>query len=350
MARPAPRDPELFAALIAVLRATADPQPASAEVTTVAERAKRDVDPAVAGRLVKHFDRINPRIRRKALGEWFERPVELTARQIDGEAAPAPVESGGSGGFGGRLLGETFGPGEGVTESMTDGESANDASIPPTYTVTYRGMYAEAETSWDGLTDSDEVYFQTFATHIEADGANSPTRAEQHPIDKQIYEDVDDGEPRIGPVAAVWKGDRLPMSLTVVAFEHDYGDPNKYREEIAAVVAAAVALLSYLYPPSALAKALIGTLTPLLVAALNWLIDTEDDRIGEPFIEVLDVPKAEEFGRRYPSPYASADGSTSVADLEGHFFSSHRGSGAHYVAAFQVDREPPLDRDSGPIL
>jgi hypothetical protein len=58
----------------------------------------------------------------------------------------------------------------------------------------------------------------------------------------------------------------------------------------------------------------------------------------------------EQFSGLLPSPYARADHSPSIANLQGHFFSEHRGDGAHYAAAFQVDREPPLPRDSGPIL
>jgi hypothetical protein len=349
MARPTPRDPEMLAALIAVLRATATSQPSETEaVSTVAARARQEVDPAVAARLVKRFDRINPAIRRKALGEWLDRPVELTDRQVGADAGSVPVESGGNGGFGGRLGSEASRPGE-VSETVTDGHPAADpAAVVPTYTISYRGMFAEAETTWDGFTNSDEVYFQTFASHIAADGENT-IRKEQHPIDQPNYEDVDDGEPRIGPVAAVWKGDRVPMSLTVVAFEHDYGDPNKYREEIAAIVAAAALLVNYVYAPSALLKGLIAVITPLIIDGINWLLDTGDDRIGEPFIAVLDLPTIERYSGIYPSPYGTDDGN-SLDKLQGHFFSDHRGSGAHYVAAFQVDREPALDRNANVVI
>jgi hypothetical protein len=349
MARPTPKDPEMLAALIAVLRATAEAQPASAGVVSnAAERVKREVDPKVAARVVKRFDRINPVIRRKALGEWLDRPVELTAREIRADVGATAGDSGSVGGFRGRVGADTFGPGDAGAGTVSDGSTEGDTAVVPTYTVSFQGMFAEAETSWDGLSNSDEVYFQTFASHIAADGDN-PVRPEQHPIDKQHYEDVDDGEPRIGPIAAVWQGDRPPMSLTVVAFEHDYGDPDKYREEIAAVVAASAALFAVLFAPGAPVAALVAALTPVIIDAVNWLIDTEDDRIGEPSITVLDIPTIEKYAGEYPSPYAT-DSGNSVGNLQGHFFTDHRGSGAHYVAAFQVDRDPALDRNLSVVI
>lgn len=230
---------------------------------------------------------------------------------------------------------------------MSDGSDPGTPA-PPTYTVTFRGMYCNSETRWDGLSNSDEAYFQTFATWWDEAGDNH-TDPLQHPVDTKIYQDVDDGEPRIGPVAAVWQGSRLPMSLTVVAWEHDYGDPDYYKAEITAIVGAAAALVAYLYAPGPLAQALSAALVPLIVDALNWLIDTDDDRIGDPFIKVLDVAEMEEYGRMLPSPYPTASGQ-SIANLQGHFFSSHKSDGADYAAAFQVDRDPALPRDSGPIL
>jgi len=202
-------------------------------------------------------------------------------------------------------------------------------------------MFCEAETDWDGFTNSDEVLFQTFATHYDDDGVNH-TRDENQPYDKQIYEDVDRDEVRIGPVSAVWAGTNLPMSLTVVAWEHDYGDPDKYRAEIKVIVNAAAVLLAYLYPPAAAASALIAALQPLIVDGINWLLGTDDDKIGEPVVEVLDFGRIEELGSHEVSPYVYAN-NTKNTELYGHFFTHHRGGGAHYVAAFKVERDPAFE-------
>ena len=62
------------------------------------------------------------------------------------------------------------------------------------------------------------------------------------------YSDIDSGEERIGPVAAAWQGNSDPVSLTVVVFEHDQGDPDVYKEQIDDIVKAAIAVASHYYP------------------------------------------------------------------------------------------------------
>lgn len=336
MARPAPNNPEMLAALVASLRATAEGRTGTPMERTVGERARAGgVDPVTAATLVARFDRINPAIRRTALGQWFDHPpVDLVPMEPAATGTTTPA----SGLPGRRFDALRAGLPDAVLEAVSDGVASG---TPSTYTVTYQGMFCEGETNWDGFSNSDEVLFQTFATHYDEAGKNE-TRAETHPIDKQVYEDVDRGEVRIGPVAAVWQGQRLPMSLTVVAWEHDYGDPDKYRDEIKAIVVAGAALIGYLYAPGIAAKALITALTPLIVDGLNWLLDTGDDRIGEPVVEVLDFARIEELGNNQQR-YYTYDNDTKNSNLFAHFFTHHRGSGAHYVAGFKVERDPAFE-------
>jgi len=304
------------------------------------------VDPAVAARIVRRFDGLNAGMKRSAFGQYLDTPVSLQ---------PATPPSGGTSAGGGGAAG----PGRfrvGISDAIRDRiTEAIDATPAPVYTVTYQGMVCEAETTWDGFSNSDESYAITTAVHYEADGSNV-TRAEHHPHDKTSYEDVDAHEERIGPIAACWQGSRLPMSLTVVAFEHDEGDPNAYKDEIKAIVAAAAAVIGYLYAPGVAAAALIAALSPLIVDAINWLFDTGDDQIDSPRTEVIDFTTIEQMGIHEPTAYVYTypvffgGPRTVVSNLYGHFFTHHSGSGARYVFGFQVERNPPFVRQEGPFL
>ena len=101
---------------------------------------------------------------------------------------------------------------------------------PPVYTLRYRGLYCQEETTWDQASWSDEVYVITSAVHIDANGHNV-VRTEALPTAQSHawYDDVDSGEVRFGPVAACWRGNSDPVSLTAVVYEHDQGTRTRTR-------------------------------------------------------------------------------------------------------------------------
>jgi hypothetical protein len=185
----------------------------------VAKLGASGVKPATAKRVVGRFDGHNEGRRRSALGPYFDRPVQ------EGSARTAGTR----GGFGGRLGAGSVGR-VGINPDWLDrlDELLPADGTPATYRITYQGLVAEAETNWDGFSNSDEPYAITTAVHIADDGSNT-VRTEHDPVGKTSYEDVDAREERIGPVAACWEGQAFPVSLSVVAFEHDYGDPNEYK-------------------------------------------------------------------------------------------------------------------------
>jgi hypothetical protein len=95
-----------------------------------------------------------------------------------------------------------------------------------------------------------------------------------------IYDDVDSGESR-GPSPALLSlfGEVGPeaardIGLITTVMEYDFGDPNHYRDEIhVAVTAARVYAASQGIPvPDFVAS--------FVVDAINWLLDTGDDKIG----------------------------------------------------------------------
>ena len=89
------------------------------------------------------------------------------------------------------------------------------------------------------------------------------------------YGDVDSGEERVGPVAACWFNNADVVSLTVVVFEHDEGDPDAYKDEVDAFVKAAIAVLSYFYPALAWLELLSGQ----IAGTINWVLGTGDDPV-----------------------------------------------------------------------
>jgi hypothetical protein len=358
MAQPAPQKPELLAATLAAMRAVAENRTGTPfEAEMVAKLGAAGVKSETAKRVVGRFDRRNEGLRRSALGPFFDSPIP--ERGAAAATAPADAAStsaaGTGGGFGGRLGGGAVGR-IGINSGWLDrlDELIPVDGTPPTYRITYQGLVAEAETNWDGFSNSDEVYAITTAVHIGDDGSNT-VRTEHHPVDKTAYEDVDAREERIGPVAACWDGQNLPVSLSVVAFEHDYGDPDQYRDEIHQAVLAAVAVLIWVYPPGAAALAALELLKPLITDLINYLFDTGDDQIGEAQTEVLEQARFESLGVLEPSPYIynfTMLGTVHpiVTNLYGHFFSTHRGSGAKYIFGFQVERDPAFVRQEGPFL
>ena len=236
-----------------------------------------------------------------------------------------------------------------IAEIFSDGIS--DA---PVYTVRYQGLFCQKETSWDGLTNSDEVYVITSAVHIDPDGGNS-VRTVRHPVSntQTHYEDVDDVEERIGPVAAAWEGNSDPLSLSVFVFEQDYGDPDKYKDDVDAIVKAAIAALVAAYPVLAPLELLSGTISD----AVNWLLDTGDDLISTETVilpnAVLEMYSTQGYtiayqGYKLNITFPKVTVVPFMTHLQYHFVTEHKGSGADYIIAFDVTRNPPMTRE--PII
>lgn len=353
MPRQRPQDPEALAALIAVLKAYAEGRTDTEVGRSATERlGSAGVDRDLAQRMVARFERIRPSIRQRALGDFADvSTVRLRPRSIDEGQLPIradrePFERLDTQGAGSGTstasntgTGTATSRGREVREASRINENVNeraDEHQPASYQIHYEGMYCREETGWDRFSWSDEIYAVTSAVWISADGQQNPDRTEKHPTDAEAYGDVDAGEVRRGPVASCWAGSLFPVSLTVVAWEHDEGDPNAYRDEVAAIVKAALTVASILYP-GATAVLVLEAASGIITDGINWILDTGDDQIGIAHTEVFEQSTLEELGKRPAAPYPGTQ-----EKLWGHFFSTHKGSGAEYVFAFKLERTPPF--------
>ena len=348
MARPRPNNPQALAAVIAALRALAEDRTGDDfERTASQQLAHGGVDKDLAQQMVARFDRLNAARRERALGEFAHRPVEgapgggiATADAVAGtrtiESATATVT-----GHGADILGSTSAPEPG---GMTDG--FDEGTPVDTYGINYVGFFCDAESSYDAFTNSDEVFAVTSVVSINDDGFNAAPRVENHPYDQTAYTDVDDGEVRLGPVARCWEGpmpDGQVISLTVIAWEHDYGDPDKYRSEIDALVKAAILAIGYLTGAGAAATAVLEALPGTVTDAINWLIDTDDDQIDIARTEILTREVMDEIGRRPLVPYYRPDGTQTDLITSDLIRTQHSGSGAKYTFGFVLDRDPAFE-------
>jgi hypothetical protein len=361
MARPQPKNPKALAALIRALRAYAREE-SGPEFETAAVGGLRSagVDKAVAQRLVERFDRINPSLRERALGEFAEKPVERGAstdsgrssgRTFDADDVTRNATRVGGTTIGGSTVESSGGPrvsdGSRVEEpaggmTVSDGQ---DQPADATYGIKYVGFYCDDETTFDMLfSNSDEVYAVTSTVSLAADGSNV-VRTEKHPNDREAYDDVDKGEERLGPVAYCWQGP-MPVSqavsLSVIAYERDYGDPDKYRDEIDALVKAGILAVGWLTGAGAAATAVLEALSGTITDAINWLMDTDDDQIDIARTEVLDVTRMDEIGRRPLTPYFTPAGVQTGLITSDLLRTQHSGSGAKYTFGFVVERNPPF--------
>jgi hypothetical protein len=89
----------------------------------------------------------------------------------------------------------------------------------------YTGLNCLGETDWDQSSDSDEPYV-VFAL-------STPKHA--WTVNSRVYEDVDAKEQR-PDLLELYRGRPYGINVGVVVMEHDFGDPNKYRQQIQDVV------------------------------------------------------------------------------------------------------------------
>jgi hypothetical protein len=143
------------------------------------------------------------------------------------------------------------------------------------FTIKYQGLYCKDRTGdrgWFG--PSDEPYVITSTVHVN--NGDNVVRTERHPVgypDKR-YGDVDSGEYRNGPVSACWFGKENEVSLISTVMENDEGDPDAYKEQINALVEIG-ALVAKSYGVN-----VPDYIKGLVVDAINWVIDSDDDVIG----------------------------------------------------------------------
>jgi hypothetical protein len=141
----------------------------------------------------------------------------------------------------------------------------------------YTGLHCFGETDWDQGSNSDEPYFIL--------SISTPKVAAT--LTTQTYEDVDGGETR-PDLLELYRGHPYGINISAVLMEHDFGDQNKYRQEVQDAVMAvhtagtiALGLIPVVGPfVAAVAGPTLGALMPSIGEAINDLFDEGDDRIG----------------------------------------------------------------------
>lgn len=143
--------------------------------------------------------------------------------------------------------------------------------------VNYTGLACFGETDNDQTSASDEPY-------VIVSGANSERSAT---IRSPIYEEVDDGDGR-ADLIELYRGKPYGLAISCVLMEHDFGDPDRYKEEVTKVVeqvakgvTAGIAAIPVVGPPIAVvAGPVLQLFVPALGGALSDLFDWGDDRVG----------------------------------------------------------------------
>jgi hypothetical protein len=143
--------------------------------------------------------------------------------------------------------------------------------------VHYTGLYCGRETVWDQGSGSDEPYVIISVTTPKA-AATFTT---------QTYSSVDSGGAR-PDVLEIYRGRPYGINILSVVMESDFGDKNKYKQEVEKVVAgvhaagtAALGLIPVVGPIVALvAGPALGSLMPAISDSANNLFNWGDDRIN----------------------------------------------------------------------
>lgn len=361
MARPSrpTHEPEIVALTINALRsfATAAPMATDFERDMSASFVGLGIRPEVAQRLIAHFDAIRPAVRMRALGRLgasnaavpagitahSRSPSALALKAIDRPGLVADhglrFEFDDTTAIAGGIL---VAPEGIIPQAQLPAGAADAVLAPERFTITYQGMHCHDET---GFTDigSDEVYIITSAAHIDSNG-NNVVRTERHPLNANgsgTYGDVDSDETRIGPIAACWSADvadfQEGMSLTTVFFEHDFGDPDAFRDEVDAAVKLAIAAATYFFPPAGALLALIEA-SGLVTDFFNWVLGTDDDEIGTRTIVLGTLSELEDFSRTgLGHLWVTRNGKQVDTGLPNHFLAKTNG----YASGYRVLREPP---------
>ena len=154
--------------------------------------------------------------------------------------------------------------------------------------VRYTGLVCFGETDSDQLSNSDEPYI-IFGVVPTVPGMAAAPRT-------GVYEDVDAGEAR-GDLIELYRGLPYGLSLSIVLMEHDFGDPNKYRDQVkqgvdaaSVAVSAALGAIPVVGPfLGAGAATALAEAEPYIVDAVNDVLDTDDDHINT--VSMIVTPK-----------------------------------------------------------
>ena len=141
----------------------------------------------------------------------------------------------------------------------------------------FSGLYCKQESAQDQSSNSDEPY-----VIIGVSSANS-TASYTTPI----FSDVDSHESMPGWLE-IYNGKPYGINLSAVVMENDFGDPNKFRDQIQSVLMAnheiGTAALGFIPVAGPLIAAIIGPalgkLMPKIGDAINDALGTEDDLVG----------------------------------------------------------------------
>lgn len=340
-----PSDPTAVGGLVAGLRsATKSKETNQFDRAIRVALARSELDAAILERLLSNYESIDRRVRRRVLGDMDD--SSFVPSRLSAHEASRPKRRGAT------ALFDTIGSTEVV---VGPGVFVEDPSPPPPvnwYRIQYNGFHCDRERGDWGW--SDEVYLITTGVHIAPDGTNVDF-AEQHPVGSSEYSNVDAGDTRLGPIASCWQG-LAPVSLTAVAFEHDYGDPDHYKDEIRAAVLVALAYAAWklgIVDFENLDD--LGTIAILVFAAgviaegINWFLDTDDDQTDIARTVVLPIETMEAFGRKglsyhnheWTNPW-TGDTWNEWTDLRYHFRTRHSGGGGLYTFGYQIVRDPPF--------
>lgn len=330
-----PTDPDQFGRLIAALRVyTGERLPANATEQKINDAIRAQSIPMEIAKGFIHTLDSTPTATRKSLLGEIASPAFVPTEGAPQVVAPVNVSVPATAFR--RLPDDTSISIVGIRDAQGPGPYPK-----PVYTIRYQGLFCNDETSWDRFTSSDEIYVVTTALHIDDHGQNI-VRTEGHPAGQGsvgYYGDVDKSEARLGPVGACWfQNSNIPLvSLTVVVFEHDEGDPKYYKDQVDMLVKAAAVILVALGLGS---TTLIAALVPIVSAGVTWLLGSGDDPIETQTV-VLPQPVLEAYAAQWQAPYIRGQ---VVTNLYYHFLTTHSGGGANYTVAFDVLREPELER------
>lgn len=141
----------------------------------------------------------------------------------------------------------------------------------------YTGLHCFGETDWDQASDADEPYV---ILSIATPQVTSTARS-------QVYADVDGGETR-PDLLELYRGKPYGVTIGTVLMENDFGDPERYKADVQAVVMGvhtagtlALGLIPIVGPIiAAVAGPSLGALMPALGGAVNNLLNLGDDRLA----------------------------------------------------------------------
>jgi hypothetical protein len=341
--RTRPSDPEKFASVVTALRAAVDRNPRNEfEREMVAALQNARVRRRAIERMLGNFDRLTPARQRQATGEFAGRRV-TPKREA---ASPPPTPGRRVGGARSAVI-ELSGLRD--QRQLAGGPLvvAGDDLGPAVqfYALDYMGFHCDREVGDWGW--SDEVYAITSVASIRPNGDNA-VRTEKHPFNALEYENVDYNETRLGPIQRCYQGVDFPLSLTVVAYERDYGDPDYYKDEVEAAVWLALLIATRWSPAGAGTVAILEAASGILRDSINWLLGTDDDQIDIPRTAIFQLSTVERLGRQGPTAWVHHANILGYeyeeeTPLRAHFFSRHSGNGGRYVFGFNFVRDPEFE-------